>query len=387
MNKEPAFAQQLDAWERATATRYRAAEPASRGTDARATQVGSRGTRETPAQHLATADRGTGQVLSQEAPYATRAGPLMRMKASVEREARLKAARQRESELDALETRMRIREASVMGGVEAREIYRLPRGYGNEWLDKRVKEEEKTKGLKAAERFREKEQRRLKDSGLEELSCLTMLWGPLKGYCLNSLADQPDVMKKLDEAVKTAKDARGKKGSTQEVYGGRGTVLLEELRKKFGFETVHIDAVPNKDKYPETLADYTSDADVRRTHAVPTNPKTQLVNGADSGKPIDVHVQVERFIKLGKKPSTESRDLFESLKRVEFAVGVADSGMHTFALSGGMVYEVHWAEGPNSRELTSAKPLESFFKHWGSGVIAVPPGELNKSPLDPRAGQ
>ena len=102
------------------------------------------------------------------------------------------------------------------------------------------------------------------------------------------------------------------------------------------------------------------------------------MTGADTGKPIDVHVNVGRFVKLGKKTSAESRDLFESLKRVEFAVGIADSGMHTFALAGGMVYEVHWDKGPKDAKLTSAKPLEAFFKSWGSGVIAVPPGTLNK---------
>lgn len=348
----------------------------------------STGRPERPVSDRAIEDRRNGQTLEQEAPYATRPGPLMGMIAAVDRATRLEASRKREAELDALEKELRMREASINGGAGARLIHGLHQqkvqkgkhdgvGYGVEWLAKQAEEVKKAKGEAARDLFVQKKMKSLAERGLGMFSCLTMMGGPLAAYAgaLRTEAETPNALATLQKATAKAVDARGT--GKQEVFGGRGTVLLEELRTGLSFETVHIDAVRDKTKYKNPL-DYTSDADVRRTGSVPTNPATQKVTGADTGQPIDVHVNVGRFIKLGKKMSAESRDLFEALKRVEFAVGVADSGQHTFALAGGMVYEVHWDKGPRDPTLTSAIPLERFFKAWGSGVIAVPPGMLQK---------
>ena len=96
-----------------------------------------------------------------------------------------------------------------------------------------------------------------------------------------------------------------------------------------------------------------------------------------------MRVGVDRFVKLGKEVSPESRTIWDSLKRVEYAVGVADSGLHTFVLTAGKVYEVHWDKGPTNPRLTEATDLDAFFKKWGSGVIAVPPGVLKARPQQP----
>lgn len=62
---------------------------------------------------------------------------------------------------------------------------------------------------------------------------------------------------------------------------------------------------------------------------------------------------------------------------------MADSGLHTFVLTAGKVYEVHWDKGPANPRLTEATDLDAFFKKWGSGVIAVPPGVLRARPQPP----
>ena len=126
----------------------------------------------------------------------------------------------------------------------------------------------------------------------------------------------------LIEAHSKAADARGT--GKHAVFGGRGTVLLEELRAQFGFETVHVDAVPKKDYW--NAKNYTSDAATRKSGLVPS--RADLVTGADTGQPIDVRVGVDRFVKLGRKMSPESQKLWEQLKNVEYAVGIADSGYH-----------------------------------------------------------
>jgi hypothetical protein len=176
------------------------------------------------------------------------------------------------------------------------------------------------------------------------------------------------------------------------VYGGRATVLLEELRAGLGFETVYVDAEPREGyeaakgyKSPNT---YTSFKAARAEGTVPA-VKASVI-GADLHKEIDVRVKLDRVVDLGKL-TPSSRALWDALNTIEFGVGVADSGMHTFVVSGGMVYEIHWNKGPDDPSLTSSKPLKSFFKvhtaglpgEWGSGVIAVPPGVLRRETPPP----
>lgn len=326
-------------------------------------------------------------------PHGSRAGPLMTMVRAVEREQRLAEAAAREQTFDRLEKAMRereerflaitgTREASVRGGAASRVVHRAHRqklasgkkegvAFGVEWLA----EQSEKRGKNGADWAR-KERKALEARGLTMASCLTMMDVSLpeytKGLGSGSLSapDKAALEARLRRALANAADAQGT--GAQRVFGGRATVALEELRKGFGFETVHIDAVRGKEYW--NAKNYTSDAGTRASGVVPN--QANLVTGADSGRPIDVKVHIDRFVKLGAKPTAASRELFESLKQVEYAVGVADSGYHVFALAGGMVYEVHWTKGPGDKKLTSAVPLEKFFKTWGSGVIAVPPATL-----------
>ena len=175
-------------------------------------------------------------------------------------------------------------------------------------------------------------------------------------YYVEGRSASPEALAKgrqaLIEAHSKAADARGT--GKHAVFGGRGTVLLEELRAQFGFETVHVDAVPKKDYW--NAKNYTSDAATRKSGLVPS--RADLVTGADTGQPIDVRVGVDRFVKLGRKMSP-SQKLWEQLKNVEYAVGIADSGYHTYAISAGRVYEVHWDKGPKSARLARCRSRRS----------------------------
>ena len=380
----------------------------NRGTDARGT----------PARDT----RGGG--LAQEPPYAGRQGPLMKMLGALQREGsrpeRLARENSRAVELEARERERDLlvkKLPSVVGGARARFLHsehqqRTKRdktygiGWGVEWLPAYAREKSgwgPDKVHDTPERralywryYREKEAA-LKERGLEEVSCLTMMEKSLPNYVRAagqvtlSKERQLDVEEVLRQAVEKAKDARGEgeigaKGS-KAVYGGRATVLLEELRARLGFETVYIDAEPKegyeKSKGYRSANNYTSFKEARAKGKVPA-VKADVI-GADSHKEIDARVKLDRFVDLAKL-TPSSRVAWDELNTVEFAVGVADSGFHTFVVSGGMVYEVHWNRGPDDPRLTSSKPLKSFFKvhttglpgEWGSGVIAVPPGVLTR---------
>jgi hypothetical protein len=355
----------------------------------------------TPATRPATgADaRGTGagsrSTLQQEEPYASRGGPLAQMTASLERakQARAEEWKKRDEWYANLEQEMRIREGSFDGGNAARLVHNLHQekveggrkrglGYGGAWLVNQA--EAYSTDPDVQEFFVKKGKQALDRRGLVMMSCLTMYEASLPAYIdgatRSTMATPEERTRQLQvfqEALKNAVDARGT--GKQFVFGGRGTVFLEGLRKDSGFETLHIDGV--RDKTYWNFQNYTSDKGTRESRFVPNEPAP--VTGADTGKVIDTRVAIDRFVKLGKEMSPESTRLWNALGRVEFAVGVADSGYHTFVLSAGKVYEVHWDKGPTSTNLTEASDLDSFFKHWGSGVIAVPPGIL-KPAADPK---
>ena len=324
-----------------------------------------------------------GTTLQQQDPYAGRRGPLMSMIAAVERAKREQAEAQAKAE-----AKERVRQGSLAGGAAARLVHNrhqekvdggkhLGAGFGVEWLAKRALKSSSDE--KAQEAFFRRKELELEKKNLGMWSCLTMYAASLDRYVDGAYAGLPPEERKaqaqkLQKALENAYDAQGT--GKQHVFGGRGTVVLEEMRKGFGFETVHIDAVP--DKAYQKDKNYTSDAGTRKTGKVPNDDTT--VKGFVTGKTINVQVGVDRFVKLGKKPSEESRTNWDALKRVEYAVGVADSGTHTFVLSAGKVYEVHWDKGPTDPKLTEASDLDAFFKRWGSGVIAVPPGVLPPNP-------
>jgi len=322
----------------------------------------------------------TGTAVRQQDPYARRRGPLTSMIANLER-----AQREQQEEQD-----RRVRQASARGGAAARLVHDLQQrkadgkhlgiGYGVEWLAEQALAASSVEREQQAFALRKKQA--LDQRGLTMMSCLTMYEVSLPQYVEGlspGIAGDARLKQRenLDAAFAKAGDARGT--GKQKVFSGRGTVVLQEMRTRFGFETVHIDSV--RDKTYKNFANYTSDAETRKTGTVPNHAK--LVIGADTMTPIDVRVAVDRFVKLGKEVSPESRAIWDSLKRVEYAVGVADSGLHTFVLTAGKVYEVHWDKGPTNPRLTEATDLDAFFKKWGSGVIAVPPGVLKARPQQP----
>lgn len=319
-----------------------------------------------------------GTTLQQQDPYATRRGPLMSMIAAVERAKREQAEQQ---------AKERVRQGSLLGGAAARFVHdfhqqkadgkHLGAGFGVEWVVKQA--EKSSKDEKEQQAFARRKRLELEKKGLGMWSCLTMYAASLDRYVDATTVGMPPEERtkqaqKLQKALENAYDAQGT--GKKRVFGGRGTVVLEEMRKGFGFEAVHIDAArgkPNKDN-----KNYTSDAGTREARKVPNQEAT--VKGFVTGKTINVQVGVERFVKLGKEMSQESRTNWDALKRVEYAVGIADSGTHTFVLSAGKVYEVHWDKGPTDPKLTEASDLEAFFNKWKSGVIAVPPGVLPPNP-------
>jgi hypothetical protein len=342
-------------------------------------------------------------------------------RAAQDRATRVKEMKQQELKMDKLELDLRQREASVMAGASARQLITTHQnlvqngkeglGFGVDWLAAKAKDAvpEPPKATPArkqqitqerAEYF-VKERDALEKRGVDEFSCLTVMDSTLTTYAKTSdlaQAKQPDMSTKkgreeLDttraaqnavaRVIEKARDARGAdKDGKHAVYGGRGTVLLEGLREELGFETVHIEGIPHKDYPKERKSSLTNDKDTRAAETVP-NQKFEVI-GADSKTPIDVRVGVDRYVKLGGALSPESKAIWEKLKNVEYGVGVADSGWHTFVISAGQVYEVHWDKGPTDKELTGTRSLDDFFKRWGSGVIAVPQGQLEKSSPRPK---
>ena len=320
--------------------------------------------------------RGTQATLPEDARYRSNPGPIAKMTQALIKQEKIAAQNMLETEMDRLEQDFRAREGAILegqaaslAGQAANIVHNMHQertasgqygiGFGPVWL---VNKASKHRNPEAVARRLATD---LKEKGVPMVSCLTYMGSTLPLYA--------EVVGKTDElrdAITKAVDARGT--GKDSVFGGRGTVLLEELRKSFGFKTVHVDTSPKKNYW--NAANYTSDKGTRESGFVPN--KSATVTGADTGTTIDVRVKIDSFIKLGKQMSPESRALFEKLKKIEFAVGVADSGYHTFVISMGMVYEVHWDKGPKDPKLTSMKPIGTFLREWGSIVIAVPPSSL-----------
>ncbi|CAN5793742.1 hypothetical protein BH11BAC3_BH11BAC3_12900 [soil metagenome] len=312
--------------------------------------------------------------LDQQDAYRTHAGPLAKISQILQRTENLKASIKREKEMDVLEQNLREREGGVVAGFSAKKINELHQqrvkeqgtgiAFGVDWLLAQVKNQKTNQDIK--DKFI-KLRVKLERQGLSMVSCLSYPGSTLPGYAaaVNKTEELKKIFARAENASSVGKDW---------VFGGRGTVLLEGLRNDLGFETTHIDSVPGN-KY-KNIKNYTADSATRESGTVPNKPTTVL--GADNISIIDVDVHVDRFVKLEKKMSAESSRNWEALKKVEFGVGIADSGYHTFVISSGLVYEFHWDKGPNNPTLTSAITLEAFFNKWGSGVIAVPKSSLNR---------
>jgi len=142
----------------------------------------------------------------------------------------------------------------------------------------------------------------------------------------------------------------------------RGTALANKLRD-LDWTTVYYSA--------DTRTDSDYGGVKKRGYGPALFGSNRLVGG------VDVTVEIDHFV-TNFSPASGSRTRkdttgLDKLKQVPFAVGMGDWGMHTFILSYGEVYEVHWDKGPSSKAVFEKSSFEEFSKQWKSGVIAVPP--------------
>jgi hypothetical protein len=88
---------------------------------------------------------------------------------------------------------------------------------------------------------------------------------------------------------------------------------------------------------------------------------------------IDYHLTPAPWSLFRKPKRTPDMVAFDKFSKVRFAYGLARGGDHTFLLSFGMVYEVHWDAigGDPAKKLYEAS---SFWAYpWLSGLVVVPP--------------
>jgi RHS repeat-associated protein len=165
-----------------------------------------------------------------------------------------------------------------------------------------------------------------------------------------------------ETATKAESDYQTVKGAYERANKA-GTAMLRELHDTAGWTTVYFhtgdedssvgryDKVAQKKLYPWT-----------------TDPP---------GSHPEVQVPVDYLINNLEEPAAQdptSATNLEALLKVPYAIGVVDSGMHTFMLSYGRVYEVHWGggPGPNDPTLFEVSDLKDFMSNWTSGVVAIP---------------
>lgn len=217
---------------------------------------------------------------------------------------------------------------------------------------------------------------KLKKAGLKETNCVELVMWAIERYYaalaeisgpqpafLTSPAMAPDcnpdaLLRTGQNAIARGRDARsfGKK----KVDSARGTTLLAALRED-GWRTVYF--------APERAS-----KDAKTTEKNMYGPalagKRRFVAGADSGRPVDVTVGMDKVIRgfSAKNPSAEMKQL----AAVRFGVGFFDWGMHTFVVGRGSLYEVHWDKGPRNDNVFEKGDFLKQIEGWESGVVAIP---------------
>lgn len=85
--------------------------------------------------------------------------------------------------------------------------------------------------------------------------------------------------------------------------------------------------------------------------------------------PVAPQGMVDRLLHGSKPARVADVSAYEKFSKVKFAYGLARGGYHTFLLSYGMVFEVHWDQiGVNLYERSD------FFSYaWLSGLVVTPP--------------
>lgn len=112
-----------------------------------------------------------------------------------------------------------------------------------------------------------------------------------------------------------------------------------------------------------------ADPDEKRKQEHPSSYKDVVRTGIYDRK-IKITGTIINYRPTGTLTKQDRKGL-ERLEGVEFAYGIAHGAQHTFLLSRGNVYEVHW-KGIGA-SLYSMTPFASW-KHWYSGAVMLPPG-------------
>jgi len=91
----------------------------------------------------------------------------------------------------------------------------------------------------------------------------------------------------------------------------------------------------------------------------------------------------------GRSVSVEDRERLEILRRIPYAIGETRYGEHSYILSNGLFYEVHWTEGPESSHLIDASSIDGKITtsegkeyldwDWQSGIVVAPPGAWQRA--------
>lgn len=172
-----------------------------------------------------------------------------------------------------------------------------------------------------------------------------------------------------DAASAEAQDAASTYQDIMDAYkesGKRGTALLRALHEHADWTTVYF---ANE-----------GGIGIGRFEAVSTENLYPAGNTPEAYQtPIDYYI---RNLHNSSERSTTSQENLDRLNNVRFAIGVVNSGRHTFVLSSGMVYEVHWGKGPSDPQLFEVSNLEEFMESWESGVVAIPAGLLKAQRIE-----
>jgi hypothetical protein len=171
-----------------------------------------------------------------------------------------------------------------------------------------------------------------------------------------------------------AKEAKADYEAVMSAYqkaGKAGTAMLRSLHNEAGWTTVYLHTGAEDasvGQYPK----------VAKTRLYPWTTKPP-------GSHPEVQAPVDYLINNLNDPDSQdaiSTANLEALRKVPFAVGVVDSGMHTFMLSYGRVYEVHWGRSPKDPNLFEVSDLDDFMAGWTSAAVAIPTDVLRKEPIN-----
>jgi RHS repeat-associated protein len=142
----------------------------------------------------------------------------------------------------------------------------------------------------------------------------------------------------------------------------RGTALLKSLHDKEQWKTVYVATSKEDEKIEKSK-------NVRKEGVYPAHKQT----------PEAFKTPVDYFIERLDKPKSQgaaSKYNLNQLRKVSFGIGVVESGRHTFVLSYGKVYEVHWEENSRSAKLFEVSTLEKFMSDWKQSAVIAFPGAL-----------